>query len=47
MNIRRCDTAVYFDWRGEDSGPNVGSAKDVLGLYAILCWISLTSSFYA
>jgi hypothetical protein len=29
-----CDTAVYFDWRGEDSGPNVDSAADVLKLYA-------------
>ena len=29
-----CDTAVYFDWIGEDSGPNVASAADVLALYA-------------
>jgi hypothetical protein len=29
-----CDTAVYFDWIGEDSGPNVNSAADVLALYA-------------
>lgn len=28
------DVAVLFDWRGEDSGPNVGSAADVLALYA-------------
>lgn len=28
------DVAVLFDWRGEDSGPNVGSAADVLKLYA-------------
>ena len=24
------DVAVLFDWRGEDSGPNVNSADDVL-----------------
>ena len=29
-----CDTAVYFDWSGEDSGPNVHSADAVLELYA-------------
>lgn len=28
------DVAVLFNWRGEDSGPNVGSAADVLKLYA-------------
>eukprot|EP00039_Didymoeca_costata_P021307 m.344143 g.344143 ORF g.344143 m.344143 type:complete len:974 (-) comp23897_c0_seq1:105-3026(-) len=28
------DTAVLFDWVGEDSGPNVNSASDVLQLYA-------------
>ena len=28
------DIAVLFDWRGEDSGPNVNSADDVLKLYA-------------
>ena len=28
------DVAVLFDWRGEDSGPNVNSANDVLQLYA-------------
>lgn len=27
------DTAVLFDWRGEDSGPNIGSAADILKLY--------------
>ena len=25
---------MLFDWRGEDSGPNVNSAADVLRLYA-------------
>eukprot|EP00035_Acanthoeca_spectabilis_P029436 m.474504 g.474504 ORF g.474504 m.474504 type:complete len:967 (-) comp36357_c0_seq1:352-3252(-) len=29
-----CDTAVFYDWKGEDSGPNVASAADVLALYA-------------
>ena len=29
-----CDTAVYFNWIGEDSGPNVDSAAAVLALYA-------------
>ena len=27
------DVAVLFDWQGEDSGPNVNSAADVLKLY--------------
>ena len=29
-----CDMAVSYDWRGEDSGPNVGRAEDILGMYA-------------
>ena len=29
-----CGTAVLFDWKGEDSGPNVESAADVQALYA-------------
>ena len=28
-----CDVAVYMDWQGEDSGPNVNNASDVLKLY--------------
>eukprot|EP01052_Picozoa_sp_SAG31_P028952 SAG31_NODE_2838_length_5017_cov_3.102074_3_plen_163_part_00 len=29
------DVAVLYNWRGEDSGPNVNSAADVLKLYAL------------
>ena len=28
-----CDVAVYFNWLGEDSGPNVADAAAVLQLY--------------